>query len=94
MSTTKPLQNFHFLTEAQYEQETISQNDIYAVKMTSITTDEIVKTGLAQSVLTLTDTEKTTARTNIGAGTSNFSGDYNDLTNKPSMPRSIRKVVL
>lgn len=32
----------------------------------------------------LTDTEKSNARTNIGAGTSSFSGSYNDLTNKPS----------
>lgn len=33
----------------------------------------------------LTDTEKSNARTNIGAGTSNFSGNYNDLTNKPTI---------
>lgn len=32
----------------------------------------------------LTDTEKSNARTNIGAGTSNFSGSYDDLTNKPT----------
>ena len=31
----------------------------------------------------LTDTEKKNARDNIGAGTSSFSGDYNDLTNQP-----------
>lgn len=34
----------------------------------------------------LSDTEKGNARTNIGAGTSNFSGNYNDLTNKPTIP--------
>lgn len=34
----------------------------------------------------LTDTEKSNARANIGAGTSNFSGSYNDLTNKPTIP--------
>ena len=34
----------------------------------------------------LTDTEKANARTNIGAGTSNFSGSYSDLTNKPTIP--------
>ncbi len=34
----------------------------------------------------LTATEKANARTNIGAGTSNFSGSYNDLTNKPTIP--------
>lgn len=32
----------------------------------------------------LTDVEKANARTNIGAGTSDFSGSYNDLTNKPT----------
>lgn len=31
----------------------------------------------------LTDTQKQQARDNIGAGTSSFSGSYNDLTNKP-----------
>lgn len=34
----------------------------------------------------LTDTEKSNARANIGAGTSSFSGSYNDLTNKPTIP--------
>ena len=34
----------------------------------------------------LTDTEKSNARNNIGAGTSSFSGNYNDLTNKPTIP--------
>lgn len=33
----------------------------------------------------LTDAEKANARSNIGAGASSFSGDYNDLTNKPSI---------
>ena len=35
---------------------------------------------------TLTEEQKTQARSNIGAGTSNFSGSYNDLTNKPNIP--------
>jgi hypothetical protein len=34
----------------------------------------------------LTDTEKSNARTNIGAGTSSFSGSYSDLSNKPNIP--------
>ena len=34
----------------------------------------------------LSDTEKSNARANIGAGTSSFSGSYNDLTNKPTIP--------
>ena len=34
---------------------------------------------------TLSNTLKAQARTNIGAGTSNFSGSYNDLTNTPTI---------
>ena len=34
----------------------------------------------------LTNAQKAQARTNIGAGTSNFSGSYNDLTDKPTIP--------
>ena len=34
----------------------------------------------------LSDTEKANARANIGAGASSFSGSYNDLTNKPTIP--------
>lgn len=34
----------------------------------------------------LTETEKANARNNIGAGASSFSGDYNDLINKPTIP--------
>ena len=35
---------------------------------------------------TLTDPQKEQARINIGAGTSNFSGNYEDLENKPTIP--------
>lgn len=35
---------------------------------------------------TLTDEQKTQARANIGAGTSNFSGSFNDLTEQPNIP--------
>lgn len=34
----------------------------------------------------LTDAEKAAARANIGAGASSFSGSYNDLTDKPTIP--------
>lgn len=33
----------------------------------------------------LSDTEKANARANIGAGSSSFSGNYNDLSNKPTL---------
>ena len=35
----------------------------------------------------LSETEKQQARENIGAGTSNFSGNYDDLSNKPTVPQ-------
>lgn len=34
----------------------------------------------------LTSTEKSNARANIGAGTSSFSGNYSDLSGKPTIP--------
>ena len=49
---------------------------------TGAVTTNAVKTT-AQS---LTNAQKAQARTNIGAGTSSFSGSYNDLTNKPTIP--------
>lgn len=42
-----------------------------------------VKYNAAQN---LTNTQKAQARSNIGAGTSSFSGSYTDLTNKPTIP--------
>lgn len=49
---------------------------------TGAVTTNAVKTT-AQS---LTDAQKAQARTNIGAGTSSFSGAYDDLTGKPTIP--------
>lgn len=40
----------------------------------------------------LTDTEKSNARANIGAGTSSFSGSYNDLSNKPTIPTKVSQL--
>lgn len=39
----------------------------------------------------LTEDQMTLARENIGAGTSNFSGDYRDLTYQPDIPRYVVK---
>lgn len=49
---------------------------------------ETLETKIPENILTyseqnLTNEEKTQARANIGAGTSDFSGNYNDLTDKP-----------
>lgn len=49
-----------------------------------ISNDRFVRYDTASQGLNAT--QKSNARTNIGAGTSSFSGSYNDLTNKPTIP--------
>lgn len=48
------------------------------------TTSDIPTNYVKYTAQTLTDAQKSQARSNIGAGTSNFSGNYNDLSNKPT----------
>lgn len=50
------------------------------------TTSDIPTDYVKYTAQTLTDGQKSQARSNIGAGTSNFSGNYNDLSNKPTIP--------
>ena len=47
-----------------------------------ITKDEL-KSYITFNEQTLTESQQAQARANIGAGTSNFSGSYNDLSDKP-----------
>lgn len=49
-------------------------------------TGAVVLSDVKYTAQTLTAAQKTQARTNIGAGTSSFSGSYADLTNKPTIP--------
>lgn len=49
-------------------------------------TGEVVTNAVKTTAQTLTDAQKAQARTNIGAGTSSFSGAYDDLTGKPIIP--------
>lgn len=49
-------------------------------------TGEVVTNAVKTTAQTLTDAQKAQARTNIGAGTSSFSGVYDDLTGKPTIP--------
>ena len=49
-------------------------------------TGEVVTHAVKTTAQTLTDAQKVQARTNIGAGTSSFSGAYDDLTGKPTIP--------
>ena len=50
------------------------------------TINDIPTNYVKYTAQTLTDAQKSQARSNIGAGTSNFSGNYNDLTNPPKIP--------
>ena len=49
----------------------------------------IASNAVSYDTQTLTDAQKAQARSNIGAGTSSFSGSYNDLSNKPTIPTSL-----
>lgn len=49
----------------------------------------VASNAVSYDAQTLTDAQKTQARSNIGAGTSSFSGSYNDLSNKPTIPTSL-----
>lgn len=63
----------------------ITANDV-PVKSVDGATGDVVTNAVKTTVQTLTDAQKQQARTNIGAGTSSFDGDYNSLTNKPTIP--------
>lgn len=61
-------------------------NYISKITVNSKTYDVKDEDAVLFSSQSLTTAQKTQARTNIGAGTSSFSGSYNDLTNKPTIP--------
>lgn len=63
----------------------ITVNDV-PVKSVDGATGDVVTNAVKTTTQTLTDTQKQQARTNIGAGTSSFDGDYNSLINKPTIP--------
>ena len=63
----------------------ITANDI-PVKSVDGATGDVVTNAVKTTVQALTDAQKQQARENIGAGTSSFDGDYNGLTNKPTIP--------
>lgn len=55
----------------------------YPVTSVDGATGAVVLNDVKYTAQTLTEEQKTQARTNIGAGTSSFSGSFNDLTDKP-----------
>ena len=58
----------------------------YPVQSVDGATGAVVTNAVKTMPQSLSDTQKQQARTNIGAGTSSFDGDYNSLTNKPTIP--------
>lgn len=63
----------------------ITANDV-PVKSVDGSTGEVVTNAVKTTSQSLTDAQKAQARTNIGAGTSSFDGDYESLSNKPTIP--------
>ena len=74
--------------EAKYTKPSggIPKTDLATAVQNSLTAADNAVKYTSQS---LTDAQKVQARANIGAGTSNFSGSYDDLTNKPSIPAAV-----
>ena len=85
--------NSNFATTSQVEAkytkppEGIPKTDLSSAVQNSLTAaDSAVRYTTSQS---LTDAQKDQARKNIGAGTSNFSGNYKDLADKPHIPPEV-----
>lgn len=63
----------------------ITANDV-PVKSVDGQIGAVVTNAVKTTSQSLTDTQKAQARTNIGAGTSSFDGNYESLSNKPIIP--------
>ena len=63
----------------------ITANDV-PVQSVDGATGAVVTNAVKTTSQSLTDTQKAQARTNIGAGTSSFDGNYESLSNKPTIP--------
>ena len=63
----------------------ITANDV-PVQSVDGGTGAVVTNAVKTTSQSLTDTQKAQARTNIGAGTSSFDGNYESLSNKPTIP--------
>lgn len=84
--------NSNFATTSQVEAkytkppEGIPKTDLATAVQNSLTAADNAVKYTSQS---LTDAQKEQARKNIGAGTSNFSGNYKDLADKPPIPPEV-----
>ena len=75
------------ITDAKIDGNTITlgNNTTNIVSSVDGTSGAITTNAVKTIVQDLTENQKQQARTNIGAGTSSFSGSYNDLTDKPTI---------
>ena len=71
-----------------------AKNAADTAKNAADTAKGIADKSVQFSSQSLSDVQKKTARDNIGAGTSNFSGMYKDLTGKPKFPYNFHSDVL
>lgn len=62
----------------------------YSTGNVELTPDKIGSVSFLTDAQELTTAQKENARTNIGAGTSDFDGDYDSLTNQPSIPGGVK----
>lgn len=69
----------------------ITANDV-PVKSVDGATGAVVTNAVKTTSQSLTDAQKAQARTNIGAGTSSFDGDYESLSNKPTIPTKVSQL--
>lgn len=75
------------ITDAKIDDNAITLGDNVINVVTSVdgANGDVTTNAVKTVEQTLTESQKTQARTNIGAGTSSFSGSYDDLTNKPTV---------
>lgn len=64
----------------------------YPVQSVDGATGAVVTNAVKTTPQSLSDTQKQQVRNNIGAGTSSFDGDYNSLTNKPTIPTKTSQI--
>nr|DAU29418.1 MAG TPA: hypothetical protein [Caudoviricetes sp.] len=64
---------------------TLGKNTITPVTSVDGQSGAVTTNAVKYTAQTLTNEQKTQARVNIGAGTSDFSGSFNDLTDKPTV---------
>lgn len=74
------------------KQYSVSNPPPYPVTSVDGETGAVQTNSVKYTAQSLSNAQKTQARSNIGAGTSSFSGSYNDLSNKPTIPSKTSEI--